>query len=124
MSGVERHMKYIEKKSELGLETDMGTRAGGEHFARHLVANWDLDIEALNRYSKRFVRSKPPKLVHNIIFSMPAGTSARKVLAAVRKLALNEWGLQHRYAMALHTDEPHPHVHVVVKAVSEQGIRP
>jgi hypothetical protein len=25
--------------------------------------------------------------------------------------------------MALHTDEPHPHVHVVVKAVSEQGIR-
>ena len=92
MAGVERHMKYIEKKGELGLETDMGTRAGGEHFARHLVADWDLDIEALNRYSKRFVRGKPPKLVHNIIFSMPAGTSARKVLAAVRKLALNEWG--------------------------------
>ena len=25
--------------------------------------------------------------------------------------------------MALHTDEPHPHVHVLVKAVSEQGVR-
>ena len=25
--------------------------------------------------------------------------------------------------MALHTDEPHPHVHVIVKAVSEQGER-
>jgi L-lysine 2,3-aminomutase len=25
--------------------------------------------------------------------------------------------------MALHTDEPHPHVHVVIKAVSEQGER-
>jgi len=25
--------------------------------------------------------------------------------------------------MVLHTDEPHPHVHVVVKAVSEQGVR-
>jgi DNA-binding transcriptional regulator YiaG len=44
-------------------------------------------------------------------------------LRAVRKLALNEWALQHRYAMALHTDEEHPHVHVVVRAVSEQGVR-
>jgi hypothetical protein len=25
--------------------------------------------------------------------------------------------------MVLHTDEPHPHVHMVVKAVSEQGVR-
>jgi hypothetical protein len=25
--------------------------------------------------------------------------------------------------MVLHTDEPHPHVHMVVKAVSEQGAR-
>ena len=25
--------------------------------------------------------------------------------------------------MALHTDTPHPHVHVVMKAVSEQGVR-
>lgn len=25
--------------------------------------------------------------------------------------------------MALHTDEPHPHVHLLVKAVSEQGQR-
>jgi type IV secretory pathway VirD2 relaxase len=123
LTGVQRHMKYIEKKGELGLETDMGTRAGGEHFSSRMVEDWDLDIEALKHYSKRFVRGKPPKLVHNIIFSMPPGTSAKKVLMAVRKLALNEWALQHRFAMALHIDEPHPHVHVVVKAVSEQGIR-
>ena len=25
--------------------------------------------------------------------------------------------------MVLHTDEPHPHVHMVVKAVSEEGVR-
>ena len=123
LAGVERHMEYIEDKGRLGLETDMGTRAGGEHFARRLVTDWDLDIEALKRYEKRFVRGKPPKLVHNIVFSMPPGTSAKKVLLAVLKLALNEWALQHRYAMALHTDEPHPHVHVVVKAVSERGVR-
>jgi hypothetical protein len=45
------------------------------------------------------------------------------VLAAVRNFAREEFALKHRYAMVLHTDEPHPHVHVVVKAVSEQGVR-
>jgi hypothetical protein len=44
-------------------------------------------------------------------------------LKAVRKLAQEEWALKHRYAMVLHTDEPHPHVHVVLKARSEQGRR-
>jgi len=124
LAGVERHMKYIEKKGELGLETDMGTQAGGDGFAHKLVRDWDLDIDALKHYSKKHVRrGKPPKLVHNIVFSMPAGTSPKKVLAAVRKLALDEWALQHRYAMALHTDAPHPHVHVVVKAMREEGER-
>ena len=42
---------------------------------------------------------------------------------AVRKFAVNQWALKHRYAMVLHTDEPHPHVHIVVKATSEQGRR-
>jgi hypothetical protein len=50
---------------------------------------------------------------------MPPGTSPQKVLAAVRKLAVNEFALQHRYALVLHTDEAHPHVHLVVKAESE-----
>ena len=37
--------------------------------------------------------------------------------------AREEFVQKHRYVM-VHTDEPHPHVHVVVKAVSEQGERP
>ena len=36
---------------------------------------------------------------------------------------MNEFALQHRYALVLHTDEAHPHVHLVVKAESEQGER-
>jgi hypothetical protein len=57
------------------------------------------------------------------MFFMPAGTSPDKVLAAVRNFLREEFALKHRYAMALHTDEPHPHVHVALKAVSEQGQR-
>src|SRR4029077_10370176 len=45
------------------------------------------------------------------------------VLEAARNFAREEFALKHRYALVLHTDEPHPHVHLVVKAVSEQGER-
>jgi hypothetical protein len=61
--------------------------------------------------------------VHKIIFSMPAGTPTDKLLAAVRDFARKEYAPKHRYALALHTDEPHPHVHVVVRAINEEGER-
>jgi len=61
--------------------------------------------------------------VHKLVFSMPAGTSPRKVLGAVQNLCREEFALKHRYVMALHTDEPHRNVHVILKATSEQGKR-
>jgi hypothetical protein len=66
---------------------------------------------------------KPPKLVHKLMFSMPPGTPPEKVLGAVRNLAREEFWGQHRYAFVLHTDESHPHVHLVLKAITEQGMR-
>ena len=66
---------------------------------------------------------KPPKLVHKLMFSMPPGTPPDKVLAAVRDFAREQFALQHRYALVLHTDESHPHVHLVLKAISEQGVQ-
>lgn len=54
---------------------------------------------------------------------MPPGTPAKGVLEAARNFAREEFALKHRYARVLHTDELHPHVHLVVKAVSEQGVR-
>ena len=44
---------------------------------------------------------------------MPAGTAPDKVLTAVQGFCREEFGLKHRYVAALHTDEPHPHVHVM-----------
>lgn len=62
-------------------------------------------------------------MVHNIVFSMPRGTPPEKVLRAVQVFAREKFALKHRYAMAFHVDQGHPHVHVVLKAVSEQGMR-
>jgi Relaxase/Mobilisation nuclease domain len=125
LAGVARHVRYIGRKGELEMETDMGQSVRGRDLGEFLIRDWDLDIEAFERHSQRQIRPgrKPPKLVHNVIFSMPPGTPPDRLLRAVRRFALEEFALVHRYTLALHTDEPHPHVHVVIKAMSEQGQR-
>lgn len=54
---------------------------------------------------------------------MPAPTPPKKVLAAAKVFAREKFGARHRYAMVLHTDQRHPHVHIVLKAEDEQGRR-
>ncbi len=55
--------------------------------------------------------------------TLTKGTPADKLHKAVQKFATEKFGAQHRYLMALHTDQGHPHVHLVVKAMSERGER-
>jgi hypothetical protein len=122
---IQKHIDYIGRKGKLELETDDGARLQGRDAGKQLLDDWDLDLEAHGRETEfsgaRGRRAS--KLVHKLVFSMPPGTPPKGVLTAVRNFALEKFALQHRYAMVLHTDEPHPHVHVVVKAVSEMGIR-
>ena len=66
---------------------------------------------------------RPAKILHNVVLSMPGGTSAEKLMAASRAFAREQFALKHRYAMVLHTDRDHPHVHLVIKAMSEDGER-
>ena len=122
---MRRHLEYLDRKGELEIETDDGQKLAGKGVERELLEDWDLDIEEDRRGANLEARPgrSRPKLVHKVLFSMPPGTPPKKVLEAVKNFAREEFGLKHRYAMVLHTDEPHPHVHMVVKAVSEQGER-
>jgi hypothetical protein len=124
LKAVGKHVDYIGRKGQLALESDDGEQLHGR-IGNALLEAWDLDIDDVRRQGSLAAASgrKPLKLVHKLMFSMPPATPPQKVLAAVRKLAREEFYGQHRYAMALHTDEPHPHVHLVLKAVSEQGVR-
>jgi hypothetical protein len=125
LKAIGRHVGYLNRGGEVEIETDDGRRLSGHGVEKELLEDWDLDLEEhrrkvdLGSWSNR----SPPKLAHKLMFSMPAGTPPDKVLSAVKNFAREEFGLKHRYAMVLHTDEPHPHVHVLVKAASEQGVR-
>ena len=121
---VGKHIDYIGRRGNLELEGDDGERLQGRVGAA-LLEDWDLDIDDVRRQGSLAAASKrnPPKIVHKLMFSMPPGTPPQKVLSAVRNFAREEFYGQHRYAIVLHTDEPHPHVHLVLKAVSEEGVR-
>jgi hypothetical protein len=125
LKAVGRHVAYLSRDGEVSIETDDGQRLSGNGVEKGLLENWDMDLEEHRRKSDLQSRPSrpPPKLVHKLMFSMPTGTQPDKVLAAVKNFAREELGLKHRYLMALHTDTPRPHVHVVIKAVSEQGQR-
>ena len=124
LNAAGKHLDYIGRYGKLELETDDGERLQGKR-GKGLLDVWDLDIDEARRQSKLAASKnrRPPKIVHKLVFSMPPGTPPDKVLGAVRNFAREEFYGQHRYAFVLHTDEPQPHVHLVLKAVSEQGVR-
>jgi hypothetical protein len=125
LAGVGGHVGYIGRQGAVELETDEGEVLQGPEVGKTLLEDWNLDlIQQRNKTNLTPNKPKqPPRLVYKLIFSMPAGTPPEKVQAAVRNFAREEFALKHRYVMALHTDEPHPHVHLVLKARSEEGQR-
>lgn len=123
--GVTEHLRYISRRGRLEIETDEGERLQGRGVSKDLASDWDLEADVAQSRSpcRGTPGRKPSKLVHNIILSMPAGTPPDRLMAAARDFAREQFGLRHRYAMVLHTDQEHPHVHLVVKVLSEQGER-
>jgi relaxase-like protein len=123
--GAIAHLQYIDRHGTLEIETDEGQSLQGKNIERELVSKWDLDSSEAHIRSPFQGRSgrKPTKLVHNVILSMPKATSPEKLLEASCAFAREQFGSQHRYGLVLHSDQDHPHVHLVIKAVSEQGTR-
>jgi hypothetical protein len=121
---VSAHFGYISRHGELEIETDEGERIPKEA-QKEFLEDWHLELTAGQYRAPRDGKqeARKVKLVHKIVFSMPAPTPPEKVLAAARKFARERFAVQHRYALVLHTDQSHPHVHMVVKAEGEDGRR-
>jgi len=125
LEAIQAHFEDLQNGKQRALEMDFfSTPVVGKRAARALIEDWDLDLDELY-YRQPYLgprRRKTPKLVHKILFSMPAGTPPERLLAAVRNFAQQQFTDRHRYVLAIHTDEPHPHVHMVLKASVEGGL--
>jgi hypothetical protein len=123
LGAVAAHFAYISANGGLEIETDEGERVSKEG-QKALLKDWHLELSA-GQYRERRNESaaRGVKLVHNIVLSMPSPTPPDKVLAAAKTFAREKFAVNHRYAMALHTHQQHPHVHLVVKAEGVDGRR-
>lgn len=111
------HLDYISRTGALALEDRDGWAVEGRAAVRELGDDW-----AAADLSERRRRTTTP-LSRALVLSMPAGTDPYALRDAARAFAQRAFGERFEWAMALHTDEPHPHVHLTVRALGTDGAR-
>jgi hypothetical protein len=109
------HLEYIGRHGKLEVETSDGEKLENVQELRELAKEWAEDEAASTR------RREPLTSV-SLVLSMPPGTDPDTVYQAARAFARTELE-RFPYAMALHTDADHPHVHLTVAARGEGGER-
>jgi hypothetical protein len=85
--GVASHLDYIGREGRGDIETDDGQLVQGKGIEHLLLTDWDLDVPARRRNTLAAAsRVRTPKLVHNLVFSMPAGTPRKSFAAPFARL--------------------------------------
>ena len=113
---LQRHLDYVSRNGAVVLEGPDGERLMGRTDVRALGDDWRAELAVVPGR-----RDAPVSL--SIILSMPAGTDPGRVHDAARSFASTLFADRHPYVFALHTDEPHPHVHLTVRAMGRDGER-
>lgn len=113
---LQRHLDYISRNGSVRLEGPDGEHLLGREDVRALGQDWSAELALAPQR-----RDAPVSL--SVILSMPAGTDAGRVEDAARAFAAAIFADRHPYVFALHTDEPHPHVHLTVRALGRDGER-
>src|SRR6266404_5619021 len=114
MAVIRAHVNYIDREGD-GLIDQGGERHEGREARREIARRWAREGTPIPERSDR-------REAFNIMWSMPAGTDSKKLLAAVQALAARQFA-GHKYVMAMHTHQANPHVHVLVRAESDTGVR-
>jgi hypothetical protein len=114
MAVIRAHMNYIDREGD-GLIDQGGERHQGRDARCEIARQWAREGTPIPERSDR-------REAFNIMWSMPAGTDSKKLLAAVQALAARRFA-GHKYVVALHTHQANPHVHLLVRAESDLGVR-
>ncbi|MCV2503587.1 MAG: traS protein [Neisseriaceae bacterium] len=113
LNGITNHLDYISRNGELEVEDQDGNIYHGKEEQKEIIQ--DLKKLGIPQESKR-------REAINFVFSMPPKTDPIKLKNAVRNFA-QEQLKNHPYYFTLHTDEPHPHVHLCAIIEGKNGKR-
>lgn len=102
-------------REPIGIETSEGKHLVDAHDMLMLAREWQQweQVDEARRKGATAIA---------MVFSMPPGTDPEKVRDAVRELAENDMA-NRRWVMALHTDQDHPHVHLLIAGRDNDGRR-
>ncbi|WP_326405355.1 relaxase/mobilization nuclease domain-containing protein [Methylibium sp.] len=119
------HASYITRHGKLTAEDELGFVLGDAAAVREKLDGWRLTRDTIFLDGTRRLR----QTLH-FTLGMPAGTDPSKVLEGARRFAQREFA-GHQYVMVLHEPQSdpkpgapaHPHVHLALRALSEDGYR-
>ena len=111
------HLNYITRHGDLEAEDRDGLTILGRGEVGELARDW----EAMAELDRRRTVRTPTSL--SVVLSMPASTDPTALRDAARDFAQRTFGETHDYVFVLHTDADHPHVHLTVRALGDQGQR-
>ena len=114
---LKSHLAYITRNGELDAETEQGATLAGRSGLKDLQQRWEDDAGFDDK------RRRDGSLSINIILSMPAGTDAVAVKDSARAFAIETFGHNHDYVFVQHLDDKHPHVHLTVRSLGQDGKR-
>lgn len=105
----------MSEKEPLGIETSEG---------KHLMSAEDMLVLAREwqQWETADEARRNGATAIAMVFSMPPGTDPEKVREAVKDFAETDMA-NRRWVMALHTDEAHPHVHLIIAGRDNDGRR-
>lgn len=121
---IQAHMNYITRNGQLEAEDQDGNKIKGKEDIQDAADEWRMSGDPILDDESKY------KQAFNIVLSMPKGTNEQAVYEAAKEFAEKHF-TDHKYLMAQHTysNDPNknpsenPHVHIVVKAVSDNGVR-
>lgn len=118
---VKAHLMYISRHSnadaeKIALENDKGQLFDTVDDVKELYEHWSAEIDANKRAGKDNQRD-----TMHMVLSMPGKADPLAIRRAVRDFAADNFGANHEYVFALHTDTDNDHCHLVVKCRGFDG---
>jgi len=108
---VKNQADYISRNEEDALEDQDGSLIEGQAEIKELLENWRDDFSE-HLHSRDSLHMQ---------ISVPKGSDREAAHYAVRGFAKDVFGDNHQYVLVRHDDTDHPHSHILVKTLGENG---